>query len=254
MSAVVAASALSVGYGKRAVVADITFKLEAGSTLALVGVNGSGKSTFLKTVAGLLPALAGEVRVLDDSPGRHPARVAYLGQFHPSQSVLPLRVVDVVRMARYPSLGLVRRRTREDERLVHEAMAATGVADLAARPLSALSGGLRQRVFLAQAVARDAGLLLLDEPETNLDVNGRDACRSLVASAAREGRTVVVATHDINEATRYDFAMLLAQRVVAFGPGCSVMTPESLLATFGVIARIEGGNIVVSEHEHREPD
>ena len=250
----VEATGLSVGYGRRAVLSGVTLQLPGGSALALVGANGSGKSTILKTVAGLLPAVMGTVRVFGDAPGRNPPRVAYLSQFHPSESALPLRVIDVVRMARYASLGLLRWRTSEDERLVHAALEAMQVTELSGEPLSALSGGQRQRVFLAQAVARGADLLLLDEPEANLDVVGKDACRAMIRRAVQQGGTVIVATHDINEASRFDFAMLLAQRVVAFGAGRSVMTPEALIATFGVTARIEGGTVVVSEHEHgREP-
>jgi ABC-type Mn2+/Zn2+ transport system ATPase subunit len=244
------AERLAVGYGRNAVVDAIDVVVEAGATLALVGANGSGKSTLLRTIAGLLPPVGGSLSVLGGRPGAQPARVAYLGQFHTGGMALPLRVIDVVRMARFSSLGLARRPGAEDERLVRESMERMGVIGLAVRPLSALSGGQRQRVFIAQALARDAELLLMDEPEANLDAEGVQLYREAVRAAACRGGAVVIATHDIADASRCDQMMLLARRVVACGPGSQVLTPEALLATFGITARMEEGRVVVVEREH----
>jgi len=247
---VMTAAGLSIGYGRKSVVTGIGFELAAGSTLALVGANGSGKSTLLKTIAGLLPALSGSIRVFGKNPGSSPARVAYLSQIHSNEIVLPLRAIDIVRMARFSSIGLLGRASKADERIVRESMERMEVTALANEPLSALSGGQRQRVFLAQALARDAELFLLDEPETNLDAEGRERYRAAVRVSKARGGVVVTATHDIKEASQCDWAMLLAQRVVAFGPGCSVLTPEALLSTFGITARMEGERVVVVEREH----
>jgi ABC-type Mn2+/Zn2+ transport system ATPase subunit len=252
MNGVVSARSLSIGYGETPVVAGIDLDIAPGSTLALVGVNGSGKSTLLKTVAGLLPPVAGEISVLGDRPGRQAARIAFLSQFHRSETVLPFRAIDIVRMARFSSLGLVGRPGRRDEELVHDAMVAMGVADLAREPLNALSGGQRQRVFLAQALAREADILLLDEPQTNLDAAGAASCRAAIKAAVGRGRTVIVATHDIEDASACDFAMLLARRVVAYGPGPSVLTARTLLETFGVAIRFGDEDMVVAERSHRE--
>jgi len=249
-SPVLAAAKLSIGYGRRSVVADIGFELAAGSTLALVGVNGSGKSTLLKTIAGLLPELSGSIRVFGKEPGSFPARVAYLNQINSNQMILPLRAIDIVRMARFSSIGLFGRATDDDKRIVRESMERMEVIGLASEPLSALSGGQRQRVFIAQALAHDARLLLLDEPETNLDAEGKEKYRAAVRAFTEQGGVVVIATHDIKEASRCGWAMLLAKKVVAFGPGCSVLTPEALLSTFGITARMEEGKVVVVEREH----
>jgi ABC-type Mn2+/Zn2+ transport system ATPase subunit len=249
-ASVIKSADLEVGYGKRAVVSHIGFSLARGETLALVGVNGSGKSTLLNTITGLLPALSGSVEVFGSRPGKFPKRVAYVSQFHSSELILPLRIIDVVRMARFPSLGLLTRPSQRDERLVWEAMETMGVIDLANEPLNALSGGQRQRVFLAQALAHEAELLLLDEPDANLDAEGKEKYRGFLREASARGCSSVIATHDIQEASSCDWAMLLAQRVVAYGPGCAVLTPETLLSTFGVVARIEHGNVVVVEREH----
>lgn len=250
ISRTVVAQDLSVGYERRAVVPGIQLDLARGATLVLIGMNGSGKSTLLKTIAGLLPTVSGSLRVFGEPPGRFPSRLAYLSQFHAADLILPLRAVDVVRMARFSALGLLGRATARDERYVREAMERMGVADLASEPLRALSGGQRQRIFLAQALARDAELLLLDEPETNLDSEGKHAYRAILRDYKAKGRTVVVATHDIAEAADCDWTMLLAHRVVAYGQGGAVLTPDALLSTFGMTAKLEEGKVVVVEREH----
>jgi ABC-type Mn2+/Zn2+ transport system ATPase subunit len=232
------------------VVADISFRLDPGQVLALVGSNGSGKSTLLKTVAGLLPPTAGNVRVFGAAPLSSPSRVAYLGQFHPTSFMLPLRVLDVVRMARFARHGLFGRLTAEDERAVREAMAVMDVQGLADAPLNTLSGGQRQRVFMAQAFARDADLILLDEPAANLDTTSRDTYRGRLRTLADAGRSVIVATHDIDEASECHFTMLLAHRVVACGPSAEVLARPALLATFGMVGKYQEGGIVIVEREH----
>lgn len=249
-TATVLARELSIGHGREAVVANLDFRLEPGKTLALVGSNGSGKTTLLKTIAGLLPPIAGTIEVLGARPLAMPARVAYMGQFHPSSFMLPLRAIDIVRMARFASHGLLGRKTAADEKAVHDAMALMGVEDLARKPLNTLSGGQRQKVFLAQTFAREADLILLDEPAANLDAPAQAVYRRFVRECARAGKAVVVATHDIDEAMEHDWTMLLARRVVAFGPCAEILTPQALLATFGIVGQYKEGRLLVVEREH----
>lgn len=244
------AAGLRVGYDREVVVDGLSLEIPRGAVLALVGTNGSGKSTFLKTIAGLIPPLAGRIDVLGGPPLSAPEKVAYMGQFQPSSGSLPLRAIDVVRMARFARLGLVGRRRPEDEEAVMAAMEAMGASAYARSPLNTLSGGQRQRVFIAQAFAREAELILLDEPATNLDVPSRETYRRLIREAAARGSAVVVATHDIEEAAACDYALLLARRVVAFGPGCDVLRTDSLRSTFGLVGHYKEGGLVVVEREH----
>jgi ABC-type Mn2+/Zn2+ transport system ATPase subunit len=249
-AAAVAASGLAVGYGKEAILSGLELRVERGATLALVGANGSGKSTLLKAIAGLIQPLAGELRVLGGRPLEKPARVAYLGQFHPSGFVLPLRAAEVVRMGRFAARGLLGRLEKEDEEAVSEAIEEMGLADIADTPLNELSGGQRQRVFIAQALARRADLLLLDEPEASLDASSRETARRLFAQAVSRGAAALIATHDIDAAAGCDSTMLLAKRVVAYGKSSEVLRAEALLETFGVIGRAEGDRVVVLGREH----
>jgi len=250
MTASVEARGLGVGYQGETVVADIGFVLEPGQLLALVGSNGSGKTTLLKTIAGLLAPVAGAIEVFGGKPLSRPAAVAYMGQFHPTSFMLPLRVHDVVRMARFARHGLFGRLDVADERAVQEAMAVMGVDRLAQAPLNALSGGQRQRVFLAQAFARDADLILLDEPAANLDGAARGIYRRHLRSLTEAGRSVVLATHDIDEAAECDRTMLLAHRVVAYGVSAEILTQKALLSTFGMVGKYQEGGIVIVEREH----
>ena len=232
----VQAKALSIGFNGRAVISGIDFGLPQGQALALIGTNGSGKSTLLKTIAGLLPVVAGEITVFGGRPGVFPRRVAYLGQFHTSGFVLPLRAVDVVRMGRFPQRGLLGRMGGEDEEITRQAMETMGIGMLADKPLRTLSGGQQQRVYLAQVLAHRAELLILDEPTTGLDAGGRDLYLHAMAGELARGASLVMATHDIHEeAAICQQAALLARRVVAVGPTETVLTPEALRETFGLI-------------------
>lgn len=254
MSAAVECSGLSIGYGQHAVVDGIDVALQPGQALALVGTNGSGKSTLLKTIMGLIDPLGGTCRVLGAAPGTQHARVAYLGQAHPSRSVLPLQARDVVKMGRYASLGLVGRTGARDRQLVRDALEQMGITHLASSPLRALSGGQQQRVFLAQVAAREGDLLVLDEPTAGLDMSGAAAYRELVARALARGASVVTATHDIGDAQTCDHVVLLAGRIVAQGSPQQVLTAEHLLDAFGIalqsVEHQSHRDLIITEEPH----
>jgi ABC-type Mn2+/Zn2+ transport system ATPase subunit len=248
---------LSVGYERRPVVAGIDLVVMAATSLALVGTNGSGKSTLLKAIVGLVPAVGGQLEVFGRPPGASSRRLAYLSQAHASGFVLPLRAIDVVRMARFPVLGLVGRFTQEDHDLVEWAMQTMGVWGLRVAPVRSLSGGQHQRVHLAQVLARRADLIVLDEPTSGLDAGGREVYLASFAAELERGAALVTATHDISEAVEYDQVLLLARRVVALGEGRAVLTADRLLDTFGVVLqdphREHAGRFVVAERAHGYP-
>ena len=139
------ANGLGIGYAAEIIVPDINFELKAGQAMALIGTNGSGKSTLLKTIVGLLPVMKGELSIFGQAPGNNHKRLAYLGQFHHSGFVLPLRTIDVVRMGRFPLHGLWQRMGKQDDDVIMGALRAMGIEKLANAPLRSLSGGQQPR-------------------------------------------------------------------------------------------------------------
>ena len=250
----VQARGLNVGYPNETIVADINFDLHGGEAIALIGTNGSGKSTLLKAIVGLLPTLGGQLTVFGMPPGTNHSRIAYLGQFHTSGFLLPVRAVDVVRMGRFPLYGLWRRMGRNDDDIVFAAMRAMGIEKLADSPLRSLSGGQQQRTYLAQVLAHRADLLILDEPTSGLDAGGKELYLHAINDELCRGASIIMATHDIqDEAALCHQVMLLARRVVAMGAPNEVLTPEALLETFGIVVTGEQ-KLQVLECKHGHDD
>jgi ABC-type Mn2+/Zn2+ transport system ATPase subunit len=248
------ARSLDIGYNSEVVVPGVNLDLGRGEAIALIGTNGSGKSTLLKTVVGLLPVKSGELRVFGGSPGANHSRIAYLGQFHASAFILPIRAIDVVRMGRFPVHGLWKRMKREDDDIVMTAMRTMGIEHLADKPVRSLSGGQQQRTYLAQVLAHKADLLVLDEPTAGLDAGGRELYLHALNDEMCRGASIMMATHDIQEeATLCHQVFLLARKVVASGPPQLVLTPEALLETFGVVITGEKGlHILECTHGHED--
>ncbi|MFI8004597.1 heme ABC transporter ATP-binding protein [Streptomyces sp. NPDC086010] len=226
-TAVAEATGLGVRLGGRPVLDSVELTVRAGEVLALVGPNGAGKSTLLAALAADLPVDSGEVRI-DGRPasGWSAAELALRRAVLPQAAALafPFPVEDVVRMGRAPWAGTARQ--AEDEDAVAAAMAATEVADFAARPFSALSGGERARVALARVLAQRAPLLLLDEPTAALDLRHQELVLRLCRERAAAGDAVVVVLHDLGLAAAYaDRAVVLrGGRVAAVGPPAGVFT------------------------------
>jgi manganese transport system ATP-binding protein len=242
---------LLLSYGPRAALAGATFSLPTGRSVALIGPNGSGKSTLLRALAGLVEPHSGRLEV----PARHRrGAVALVLQTTDVDRTLPVTVRETVSMARYAVRGPFARLRPADRAAVDRSLARMDVADLAGRQLHELSGGQRQRVLVAQGLAQQADLLLLDEPVTGLDVVSRERILEAVADERAAGRTVVVSTHDLDDARRADLVMLLANRVVAFGPPDEVLTDEPLCQAYGGrVLRVAEGVIVMDDphHSHR---
>jgi ABC-type Mn2+/Zn2+ transport system ATPase subunit len=242
---------LSIGYNSEPVVKDINFGLKKGQAIALIGTNGSGKSTLLRTIVNLLSPISGQLLIFGMPPGKNPQRIAYLGQYHSSGFILPLRAIDVVRMGRFPLHGLLGRMKKKDDEIVRLSMQAMGIEKLANTPMRYLSGGQQQRTYLAQVLAHQADLLVMDEPTVGLDAGGRDLYLQAVNSELSRGATVVIATHDIHDEARMcNLVMLLARRVVALGSPSDVLTPEALLETFGILLAGESQQMTVLECKH----
>lgn len=234
------------------VLTDVALTVEPGETVALLGPNGSGKSTLLKTLAGLLPPLAGEIKLGEDRlASLKPRDVAFRIASVPQEEAVPFaftvrQIVAMGRLAR--SNGLLD--TPEDQAATEAAMRRADCDGLAERPANETSGGERQRALIARAIAQDARLLMMDEPTSHLDAPHQAWIVSLVKELATEGRAVIVAIHDLNLAAALaDRAVLLSQGKVAMdGLAESVLMSDRLDQAFGATfdrLRTPAGRLVV---------
>jgi iron complex transport system ATP-binding protein len=238
------ANDLTLAYERRTVAEGLSVAVPDRSFTVVVGPNACGKSTLLRALARTLKPRSGAVLLDGQDIHTLPTRaVARTLGLLPQSPIAPdgITVADLVARGRYPHQRLLRQWSREDERVVGEAMAATGVTDLAGAYVDELSGGQRQRVWIAMALAQETSLLLLDEPTTFLDIAHQIDVLDLCARLHREeGRTLVAVLHDLNHAARYA-THLIAMRdgeVVAEGDPSSVVTAELVEEVFGLPCRV----------------
>ena len=239
--------------------ASIALRIDAltlpAGVITLVGPNGSGKSTLLHTIAGLLPD-QGAVRVDGRTPAQARRDIAYVLQTQHVAAQLPVTAREVVSLGRTPAVGAVRRLRGVDRDAVARALRRMELDALADRHLTEMSGGQRQRVFIAQGLVQEAPVLLLDEPVAGLDLASTERIRAAIDEERAAGRTVVVATHDLEEAAASDCAVLLAGRVVACGAPADVLTPAHLREAYAGRVLDLGGSAVAlddgSHHDHHD--
>ncbi|AZH25281.1 ATP-binding cassette domain-containing protein [Haloplanus aerogenes] len=243
MTPAIEVDGISVTLGGTAVLDAVSTTVDEGRLVGLVGPNGAGKTTLLRTINGVLTPNRGSVRVdgqdVAELDSRAASRlVATVPQSTASTFEFPVR--RIVEMGRTPHISRFGTRTAADRDAVDEAMDRAAVDHLADRPVTEVSGGERQRVFLARALAQDTPVLLLDEPTSDLDVNHQVRTLDLVADLVDEGRTVVAAIHDLDLAARYcdELRLLHDGRIRAAGPPESVLTDETVAAAFGARATV----------------
>jgi zinc/manganese transport system ATP-binding protein len=228
-TAAITLNAVHASYGPREVLRGITAVLPDARITAIVGANGAGKSSLLNVIAGVLPATRGSVTT------KGPARPAYVTQHSEVSDALPITVRATVAMGRWAHRGPWRRLTAADRAVVERCLARLDIASIATRGLGTLSGGQRQRALVAQGLAQQAGLLLLDEPAAGLDLHARALIDEALTAARDEGVTVLRVTHDLAVAGRADHCLLLRDgHLVGDGPPSSVLTPERVAEAWGV--------------------
>ncbi|RKN08330.1 anchored repeat-type ABC transporter ATP-binding subunit [Streptomyces radicis] len=188
---------LTVALGGRPVLRDVDLTVEAGDFMGLIGPNGAGKTTLLRSVLGLVKRSSGTVEVEGAPIARARQRIGYVPQRHEFAWDFPISVEDAVLAGRVRRVGWIRRPGVDDHRAVNEAVARVGMTALRRRPVGQLSGGQRQRVLVARALALRPSVLLLDEPFTGLDVPTQELLTDLFAELSREGRAVLMTTHDL---------------------------------------------------------
>jgi len=221
---------LEVRYGDLIGVSDVSLDVPEGSIVALLGSNGGGKTTLLRTILGELRPLAGTLAVR--------ASCGTVPQTEHSRLDYPVSALEVATMGTLADLAWWRRPGRREREAAAQALDRVGLADLAGETFGKLSGGQRQRVLIARALVQDARVLLLDEPFSGLDRPSSKRLEALIAELVEEGRGVAIATHDLEQARACDLVLCLAGRQVACGP------PAEVLADVGVLEATYGGAIV----------
>lgn len=230
---------LSMGYAQTTIIDDLNLIIPSGQVTAIVGPNGCGKSTLLAGLARLHKPCAGQVlldgKVIGSLPSRDVARrLALL----PQDASAPdgLTVSELIRFGRQPHQSLLRQWSEEDQAIVEAALVAADLVDLADRPLESMSGGQRQRAWIAMAIAQATPLLLLDEPTSALDLGHQIEVFELIRQLAAAGKTVVMVVHDLSSACRYaDHLIAMHQgHIVASGSPQDIVTPELVEHLYGV--------------------
>jgi ABC-type Mn2+/Zn2+ transport system ATPase subunit len=247
MSAAVVAVGLGGGYAPGVdVLTDVTFALERGEIAAVLGPNGGGKTTLFRALLGELPIRRGTVELT--------GRPAYVPQTDRTRLDFPVSALDVVLMGAYGRTPLWRRVTRADRAAARDALARVGLADHARVHFGSLSGGQRQRVLLARALLQDAPVLLLDEPLSGVDAASANRIEAVFGELRAEGRVLMLATHDVEQARAWDAVLCVNRRQVAFGDPAEVLGPGVLQATYGAELVVIGGRpaVAVEHHEHAD--
>jgi len=225
---------LTVAYADEPVLWDVDLQVPIGAKMAVVGPNGAGKSTLIKAAMGLVPAVAGEVRIFGRPYRRIRGEIAYVPQRSSLEWDFPTDVLDVVTMGTYGSLGWLRRVGARQREAAVEALRTVGMEDFTRRPIAQLSGGQQQRVLLARALVQGAGIYMLDEPFQGVDAPTERAIVDVLDALATGGKTIIVVHHDLQTVPEYfDHVLLLNVRAIDSGPVERVFTEENLRFTFG---------------------
>ena len=237
---------LAAGYGGTPALEDVTFAAAAGERIAILGPNGGGKTTLFRVLAGELEPGAGEAAIT--------GACGWVPQTERSRLDFPVSALDVALMGSLTTLPWWRRPGRAERRAAREALAAVGMAELEGATFGELSGGQRQRVLIARALVQKARVLLLDEPFSGLDSRSAAQLMTLIDGLAAEGRAILIATHDLEQAREWDRVLCLNRRQIAYGHPAETLTREVLEATYGgAIVEIPGtgGGIgVLPPHHH----
>lgn len=216
---------LTVRFGSFTALHRVTCDFAPGTATAVMGVNGSGKTTFLESIAGLLPITSGTIRGI-------PSNVGYVRQRLPSVW-MPITVREVIAMGCYRKRGMLGRLRSSDRRAVLESAERLRVEQLMNHSFSLLSGGQQQRVRIAQALVAHPSLLMLDEPISGLDLPSQERILEVVDECVDCGLTVILTTHHLDEARHCNRVLLMANRLVGEGSPDEMLAPEKLSLVFG---------------------
>jgi ABC-type Mn2+/Zn2+ transport system ATPase subunit len=235
---------LAAGYGGPPVLTRISFDLRAGETVGVLGPNGGGKSTLFRALLGELEPSSGAIALR--------GRVGFVPQTERSRLDYPVSALDVALMGTLSRVPWWRPLGRHERHHALDALDRVGLAGLAHEQFGELSGGQRQRVFVARALVQDAPILLLDEPFSGVDRPSAEVLTRLIDALAAEGRGLLIATHDLEQAREWDRVLCLNRRQIAFGDPADTLTREVLEPTYGgeIVELPDDVTAVIPPHHH----
>jgi ABC-type cobalamin/Fe3+-siderophores transport system ATPase subunit len=248
------ANSISVSYGKRRILTEVSLSLAPGQILALIGPNGAGKSTFIRALAGIVPLEGGRVHIDgQDLSKLDTFERARLMAFVPQALQLPpaFTAWETVMLGRTPHLNWLGQSGERDEAVVRRAMERTSTLELAERRVGELSGGEQQRILLGRALAQETPILIMDEPTAHLDLQYQVSLLDMVRTLARQdGKAVLIALHDLNLVSRYadHVALLLDGRLQAYGSPAEVLTSALLSRAYKVplqVLPVDGNGVAM---------
>nr|WP_298939325.1 manganese/iron ABC transporter ATP-binding protein [uncultured Psychromonas sp.] len=236
---------------------DTTFSLPEGSITALVGVNGSGKSTVFKSIMGLVSLKTGSVNILGLTVKQALKKnvVAYVPQTEEIDWDFPILVEDVVMMGRYGHMNMLRMSTKKDQELVEQALLRVDMQGYRKRQIGELSGGQKKRIFLARALAQQSKVILLDEPFTGVDVKTEEQIMVLLKALREEGKIILVSTHNLGSIPEFcDRTVFINRTVLDEGQTAKVFTPQNIEKAFGGALRhfVLAGDLLHNDDDKRQ--
>ncbi len=248
---------VSAGYRKKEVLHGVSLSVEDSRIVTIIGQNGCGKSTLIKAMLGFVPMTQGSVQlnsvaVSQASPQKVAQTAAYLPQMHQNGDI---SVGRLVLHGRFPYLSYPRSYRKEDKEIAYNAMERMGIAELSQVPLSELSGGLRQKAYIAMALAQQTPIIVMDEPTTFLDIGEQMKFMQLCRELTAEGKTVVLVLHDVISALSISdrIAVMHHGRIIQFGAPKEILESDALQKLYGIrVCTIETQNGVQYYYERRE--
>lgn len=246
---------VNFNYKYKTVLKDISFEIEKDDFVGIIGPNGSGKTTILNLILGLIKPASGKIKIFGKGVKEGRKYVSYLPQLSPTDPKFPILVYEVVLMGRYRDLGFFKNPKRRDYELVDQALSAVEMEGFKHVPFGHLSGGERQRVLIARALVQNPKILLLDEPTSALDVKSKNDIARLVWDIHKEfGLTILFVTHDLNIVS--DFAtkvLYINKKVYGFGRPEKILTQKMLEEIYGtqvILLNYKGKTCVIVGDEH----
>ena len=236
---------LAAGYGGGPpALSGISFTATGGAIVGVLGPNGGGKTTLVRALLGELAQRTGTVELA--------GRPAYVPQTDRTREDFPVSALDVALMGAYARTPWYRRLGAVERATAMRALERVGMAEAAGRRFGALSGGQRQRVLVARAIVQDAAVLMLDEPLSGVDAPSAQRLEDLFGELRGEGRILLVATHDVAQASRWDAVLCVNRRQIAFGTPAAALQPQVLRETYGAELMLLDGTpaITIAHHPH----